>query len=52
MHPKKDAVMQWHSQAGSITNHLKVEVEFTLPELRATNVVMSKYHVDDSAKGR
>ena len=32
--------------------NLKVEVDFTLPVLSATNVVTWKCHVDDSAKGR
>ena len=44
--------MQWHTQAGNITTNIKVEVDFTLPALSATNVVMWKCHMDDSAKGR
>ena len=44
--------MQWHKQAGNITTNLKVEVDFTLPALSATNVVTWKYHVHESAKGR
>ena len=48
--PKKDAGMQCHTQASNITTHIKVEVEFTLPTINATNVVMRKYHVDESAK--
>ena len=52
LHPKKDDVMQWHTQSGNITNNLKVELDFTLPELRATNFVTWIFHVDDSAKGR
>ena len=39
LNPKKYAVMQWHTQAGNITNNIKVAVDFTLPELSATNVV-------------
>ena len=31
--PKEDAVMQWRTQAGSITNNLKIKIDFTLPEL-------------------
>ena len=48
--PKKYAVMQWHKQAGNITTNIKVELDFTLPEISATNVVTWKCHVDDSAK--
>ena len=44
--------MQWHTQAGNISTNIKVEAEFALPELSATNVMMWKCHVDDSAKGR
>ena len=44
--------MQWHTQAVNITNNLKVKVDFTLPTLSTTNVVMWECHVDDSAKGR
>ena len=44
--------MQWHTQAGNITTNLKVKVDFTLPELSATNAVTWKCHVDNSTKGR
>ena len=44
--------MQWHMQAGNITTNIKVEVDFTLPELSFTDVVTWKCHVDESAKGR
>ena len=44
--------MQWHTKAGSINTNLKVDVDFTLPELSAMNVITWKFHVDDSAKGR
>ena len=50
--PKEDAVIQWHTQAGSITNNLKVNIDFTLPELSATEIVTWNCHVDDLAKGR
>ena len=43
--------MQFHTQAGNIPTDLKVEVDFTLPELSTTNVVTWKCHVDYSAKG-
>ena len=52
IHPKKDDVMQWHTQANNITTNPKVEVYFTLPELSATNAVTWKFHMDVSAKGR
>ena len=51
MHPEKDAVMQLHTQAGSITTNLKVKVDFTLPALRAKTFVTWKCHVDESTKG-
>ena len=44
--------MQWYIQAGNITTNLKVELDFTLPEISNTNVATWKFHVDDSAKGR
>ena len=50
--PDKDAPIQWHTQAGNITTNLKVKLDFTLPALSAMNVVMWKFHVDDSSKGR
>ena len=49
---EKYAMMQWHTQDGNITTNIKVKVDFTLPALSATNVVMWKCCVDDSAKGR
>ena len=44
--------MQWHTQAGNITTNIKVEIDFTLTELSATNVVTRKFHLGESAKGR
>ena len=44
--------MQWNTQAGDITTNIKVNVDFTLPILSATNVVTWKFHVDDCAKGK
>ena len=44
--------MQWNTQDSNITTNLKVEVDFTLPELSATNGMTSKCHVDESTKGR
>ena len=48
---EEDSPMQWHMQARNVTTNLKVKVDFTLPTLRATNSVTSKWNVDDSAKG-
>ena len=44
--------MQWNTQSGNITVNIKVEVDFTLPELSAMNAVTWKCHMYDSAKGR
>ena len=44
--------MQWHVQAGNITDNMKVGVQFTLHALIVTNSVTWKCHVDDAAKGR
>ena len=52
LHPEKDAVMQWHTQAGNSTTNYKAKVDFTLPALRAMNAVTWKFHVDESAKSR
>ena len=52
LNPKKDDVMKWHTEASNITTNPKVEVYFTLPELRATNAVTWICHVDVSTKGR
>ena len=45
-------MIQWHAQACNITNNLKVEVDFTLPALSATNFVTWKFHVDECVKVR
>ena len=44
--------MQCHTQAGKITTNLKVEIDFTLPELSATKIGTWTCHLDDSAKSR
>ena len=44
--------MQWHTQAGNITTNIKVEMDFNLTELSATNIVPWKFHKDDSGKVR
>ena len=49
---KEEAVMQCHTQAGSITTNLKVKIDFILPELSATKSLKWDFQVDDSAKGR
>ena len=51
LNPKKDAQMQWHTQAGNITTNLKVKVDLTLPALSVTDVMMWRCNVDDSDKG-
>ena len=50
--PEKYAVMQYQTQARNIATNFKVWVDFTLPALRATNVVTWKCHVDNFARGR
>ena len=49
---EKDSPVQWNTQSGNITTNLKVNVDFTLPALIATNDLTWKCHVDGSAKGR
>ena len=49
---EKDAVIEWHMQAGNITTYFKVKVDFTLPVLIVMNVVTCNFHLDYSAKGR
>ena len=44
--------MQWHTQAGNITTNHKIKIDFTLLALSEPNVMMWKFHVDESAKGR
>ena len=44
--------MQWHTQARKITTNIKVKIDFILPELSATKIVMWNFHMDDFAKGR
>ena len=50
--PKNDAVIQWYTQSGNITNNSKVNIDFNLPELIATNAVTWKFHVNDSTNCR
>ena len=52
LYPEKDDTMQWHTQSGDITTHLKVKVDFALPALIAMTVATWRCHVDDSVKGR
>ena len=44
--------MQWYMQAGKITNNLKFNIDFALPELRVKKIVTWTCHVDESAKDR
>ena len=44
-------MIQWHTQGGNITTNIRVKIDFTLPELSATNVMTWNFHVGDSAKG-
>ena len=39
--------MQFHSQAGNITNDMKVKIYFTLPEFS----MIWEFHIDEPAKG-
>ena len=50
--PLKDAVMQWHTQAGKINTISKVKIYFTLPKISETEILIWNCHVGDSAKGR
>ena len=50
--PEEYSPMQWHTQAGNITTNIKVQVDFTLTALSATNIATWDFHVDDFAKGR
>ena len=52
INPKGEALIQWHTQAGSSTTNLKDKMYFTLPELSPTKIVTWKFHVDEYAKGR
>ena len=44
--------MQCQTQAGNITTNIKVDVDFTLPVIRSTDVVTWKCNVDESNKGK
>ena len=52
LYTEKDAVMQWHTQAGNFTTTHKVKLYFTLLALRSTNFVAWKCHFNDSTKCR
>ena len=52
LNTKKDAVMQWHTQAGNITTDNKVKIDFTSLEISMKKIMTLNCHVDDSAKGR
>ena len=44
--------MQWNTKADNITTNLKVKVNFTLPKISATNIVIWKCHIDKSTASR
>ena len=52
LNPKKDAVMQCHTQEGNITTGNKVKIDFTSLEISMKKIMALNCHVDDSAKGR
>ena len=45
-------MMLCHTQAGNITNNLKVKIDLTSPELSAKKIVTWNCHADSSSKGR
>ena len=47
---KSDVVIKFQTQVCNITTNLKVEIDFTLPELSAKKAMTCKCHVDDSTK--
>ena len=49
---EKDAMMQCQMHAVNITTYIKVKIDFTLPALSATDGVVWKLYVDDSARTR
>ena len=52
INPKEYDMMKWHTQAGNITTNIKVEIDFTLPELSLKKIMALYCRVDDSVKGR
>ena len=50
--PKEEDVIQWHTQASTITTNLKIKIYFVLPGLSATKIMAWNWYVDDSTKGR
>ena len=50
-HPREDNVIQYHIQAGKTTTNLKVNIDYTLPELSSTKIFTWNCHLNDSAKG-
>ena len=47
---KKDTVMQLITEAGNITNNMKVKIYFTLTEFSTTKIVTWGFHMNDSDK--
>ena len=52
LNPEKDAVMHRHTPVVNSTTNIEVEVDFNLPALSVTNIMMWKCHVEDSVKSR
>ena len=44
--------MKWNTQAGKFITNSMVKVEFSLPVISTTKIVIWKCHVDDSTAGR
>ena len=45
-------MIQRHTHTSGITTNIKVKIEFTLPELSATEILTCNCYVYDSDKGR
>ena len=52
LNPRKKALLQCHAQAGNITTNINVRIDFNLPELSVTNILMWNFDVHDSATGK
>ena len=42
----------WETQDGNFTTSMKVNIDFLLPELSATKILMWNFHVEKSTHGR
>ena len=45
-------MIHWHTQSCGINTNQKGNIDFTLPELSATQILMCNCHVDKSTVGR